>query len=665
MGRTSLKFVLTAGLALLLAPVAAAPKPTAEPAAASSVLSDADQERLVRAMKLVDKSDWQAARRAAGEAKNPLPAKLIDWYWMRVQGGGASFADIDGFMRASPDWPDQSTLQRRAEEALNDALPDHKVIAWFAERQPLTGYGRMRLAEALLRIGNRTDGVALLRKSWVENGFGEREARDVLRQHGDLLRGQDHVDRLDRMLWEGRRGGVPAMLKLVPKDMALLAEARVALQSFAPDVQGRIAKTPRALRDDPGLVYDRIRWRRAKGLNEETWELLLKPWETIGRRPDKWWLERRIQARNALELGYYTEAYRLAGAPGQPPSGAEYAEAEWLAGWIALRFLKDPKAAAGHFKKLYEAVRYPISKARGAYWSARTAEARGDKAGALNWHELAAQQPTTYYGQLSLEALGRRIDAALPSDPKPTPEDVRRFEGRELARLVRMLAAADLGEWLRPFVLRLDEIAATPGERALVGDLAVKAGRIDLAVRAAKQASYEGISLIEQGYPVFEGPTGDGPERALLLAVSRQESEFNDKAVSPAGARGVMQLMPATAKAVAKAINVAWRGESGLHEAPYNVRLGSAYLDDLLSGYRGSYVMAIAAYNAGPGRVSRWVKDFGDPRRRDGEELIDWIELIPIPETRNYVQRVLEGVKIYRARLGEASAPRAASADAD
>jgi soluble lytic murein transglycosylase len=468
------------------------------------------------------------------------------------------------------------------------------------------------------------------------------------------------VARLDRMLWEGRRSGVPAMLKLVPREQALLAEARVALQSFAPDVSGRIAKVPAALRDDPGLVYDRIRWRRAKGLNEETWELLLKPWERDGRRPDKWWLERRIQARNALERGHYSEAYRLAGAPGQPPSGADYAEAEWLAGWIALRFLKDPKAATKHFGRLYEAVRFPISKARGAYWSARAADARGDRTSALNWYELAARHPTAYYGQLALAALGRRTADALPGEPEPSAEEVRRFEARELVRVVRMLDAAGLGDWIRPFVLRLDEIVEGPGERTLVGRLARDAGRLELAVRAAKQASQDGVTLIETGYPVVETPQG-GPERALLLAVSRQESEFNARAVSPAGARGVMQLMPATAKAVAKAIDVAWRPD-GLHEPPYNMRLGSAYLEDLLGAYRGSYVMAIAAYNAGPGRVSRWVKDFGDPRERDGYELIDWIELIPIAETRNYVQRVLEGIEVYRAQLGRSAGPRAASA---
>lgn len=647
-------------VATLAVDAIAEPRGAPAPAGAASPLGRDDEARLKQAMQLVDRADWQAARRAAGEARNPLPAKLVDWHWMRVQGGGASFADIDGFMRANPLWPEQAILQRRAEEALNDAIPDHRVVTWFAERQPLTGYGRLRLAEALLRTGNRADGLALLRKTWIEDEFGVREMRDILRERGDLLSRDDHVARLDRMLWEGRRGGVPAMLKLVPREIALLAEARVALQSFAPDVQGRIAKVPAALRDDPGLVYDRIRWRRAKGLNEETWELLLKPWEKTGRRPDKWWLERRIQAREALERGYYTEAYRLAGAPGQPPSGADYAEAEWLAGWIALRFLKDPKAAAGHFGKLYEAVRFPISKARGAYWSARAAEERKDRTGALNWYELAARHPTTFYGQLALAALGRRPADALPAEPEPTPDQVRRFEARDLARVVRMLAAADLADWIRPFVLKLDEIADDPGERTLVGRLARDAGRLELSVRAAKQASQDGVTLVETGYPVIDTPAG-GPERALLLAVSRQESEFNARAVSPAGARGMMQLMPATAKSVAKSIDIAWRAD-GLHDPPYNMRLGSAYLEDLLGNYRGSYVMAIAAYNAGPGRVSRWVKDFGDPRQRDPDELIDWIELIPIAETRNYVQRVLEGVEVYRARLGRSAGPRAASA---
>lgn len=638
----------------------AAPQPSAKQAAAST-LSRADEQHLKRAMQLVEKTDWQAARRAAESAKSPLVAKLVDWHWLRAQGSGASFDEIDRFMRENPDWPDQGALQRRAEEALNDSIPDQRVIAWFAKREPLTGYGRIRLAEALLRSGNRQEGVALLRKTWIEHDFSASEARDLLRRHGELLRTEDHVERLDRMLWEGRRGGVPQMLKLAPKDVALLAEARVALQTFAPDVQKRIAKVPAKLRNDPGLVYDRIRWRRAKGLNEETWDLLLKPWEKDGRRPDKWWHERRIQARIALELGYYSEAYRLAGAPGPAPSGADYAEAEWLAGWIALRFLKQPKTAARHFEKLYNAVRFPISKARGAYWRARAAAAQGDRAGALKWYELAAQHPATYYGQLALAELGRTVAEALPPEPSPTAEDVRRFESRELTKVARMLAAADLSDWLRPFLLRLDSLAASPSERALVSRLAKDSGRLDLAVRAAKQAAQDGVLLARQGYPIIDLPAV-GPERALLLAVSRQESEFNLNAVSPAGARGMMQLMPATARAVAKSLNIAWRPKK-LHDVDYNVRLGAAYLEELLASYNGSYVMALAAYNAGPGRVSRWVKDFGDPRDRSPEELVDWIELIPIAETRNYIQRVLEGLEVYRALLSGRT--RAASVASD
>ncbi len=650
----SVSAVAVAVALLSHAPAQAASRaPDVEDTAPVPHLSDKDKSVYVKAFKAAEKRRWTNARRAGAGAVNPLPAKIIDWLYYREPQNRASFGEISGFIDANPHWPELRRLQQRAEEALSDRVPDEQLLAWYVGRQPLSPSGRVRLAEAMIRSGMPDVGEEWLRYSWINDNLPRSLSRHVYQRHKSRLSPADHIARVDRLLWDGRRQTANRLLFLLPRDQRLLARARMSLMARAGGVDDHIAKVPPHLKDHPGLAYERTRWRRRKGLDARARDILLGLADDVGPRPDRWWTERRIQVRELLADGETRTAYRLASEHGLAPGGAPYAEAEWLSGWIALRFIAQPERAYAHFSSLYYNVRYPVSLSRAAYWAGRAATALDQAEKAAQWYRAAAQNPTTYYGQLAIEVLDEvELADSLPVDPSPTAKQLTAFEGLELVQAVRVLSELGQGRLLRPFIVHLADSTGTPVERHLVGRLAGDLGHPHLSVRAAKRASRDGITLIDVAYPVIDLPKV-GPERALLLAISRQESEFNPRAVSPAGARGLMQLMPRTARSEAKSLRLPYKRAKLTRDPVYNVRLGAAHLGRLLRAYDGSYVMAVAAYNAGSSRVRRWIRDFGDPRRPE-IDTIDWVERIPITETRNYVQRVLESLQVYRHRLDDA-----------
>jgi soluble lytic murein transglycosylase len=352
-----------------------------------------------------------------------------------------------------------------------------------------------------------------------------------------------------------------------------------------------------------------------------------------------------------MERGDFNLAYRIVKDHGQT-SGVGLADAEFLAGFLALRFLDMPSEAFNHFHKLYRSVSSPISKARGAYWSGRAADALGQKEQAREWFQTASEFGTTFYGQLAAKHLGGRGHIDLPAEPRVSKAEATAFERRDVVRAARMLSEI-LGSndsRVTAFVRRISLDAKAPSEYTLAARLAREVGRRDLAVAAAKDAAQENIFLVEAGYPMIKTDVGN-PELALIHAIIRQESTFNTNVVSSAGARGLMQLMPGTAQLVATRLGIKKHQQGRLISDPdYNVRLGAAYLDEMIERFNGSYVLAIASYNAGPSRTRQWIETFGDPRT-GSVDVVDWIELIPISETRNYVQRVMEAMLVYRARI--------------
>jgi soluble lytic murein transglycosylase len=607
----------------------------------------ADRKFAREAVSAAKKDHFPDADRLARQSRNRVVAKLVKWMAYSSSRSGAGFGEITAFMAANPDWPLMSQLQKRAEEAITAATPGAEVLAWFGSHPPVTADGGMAYARALLAADQHDKAIKVARDTWADAGFGVLQERQFLTHFGDYLRPEDNIRKLDRLLWDKQEGAAQRLMLKVDGPHRALAQARLALQDGRAGADGLVAAVPASLRDDPGLIYDRVRWRRQKDMDEDAMDLLSHPARNQV-RPELWWAERAILARRALQKGMMSRAYQVASDHGLS-GGSQLADAEFLSGWIALRFLDDRDTALIHFDRLYTGSSYPVTRARGAYWAGRAAEAAQNNKAAREWFTLAARHATSYYGQLS----AARLDDhhwPLPADPQPTPEDIKRFDARELAQATRLLLDLGEREQLRAFFIRLNDVAQSPGERALVGQLAANSGRTDLALTVARRADREGVTLVEAGWPVPLVSADGSPEKALVLALIRQESGFMQDVVSSAGARGLMQLLPSTAQHIAKAIKVAFTPKK-LDDPNFNVRLGSIYLGDLLNNFDGSYILALASYNAGPSRAKRWIRDYGDPRDPQ-VDVIDWIEMIPFTETRNYVQRVMESVAVYRRRLG-------------
>ena len=639
---------------------------------AGGLLSAADRKAYGKAFHELDRKRYKRARQHARKATNALPAKVIRWHQLTSDRPRARFDELARFLDQNPDWPGRGALLRNAERAMPEDLPDAAVLAWFEARPAVSPGGARRHAEALQRAGETERATALVRKTWIEGDFGRRDERAFRKRFAKLLRRDDDLARLDRLLWKRNYRPAKRQARRLGKGHAALAEARMALARRGPGVDYAIKQVPKELARDPGLVYERARWRQRKNRYDGVIELLDPPMPDAP-HAKRWWPLRKWAARQAYMNGDLSVAYRIAAGHGLE-RGLGFAEGEWLAGWLALRSLDQPEIAYRHFEHLHRYVGSPISLARSAYWAgeaARALDARGAEgakgnrwwAKAEDWYLKAAQHGTTFYGQLAGRRLGREvaIETAAGTGAKtefetgagPAPDAAARaaFEGREIVRVVRLLGELGEIELQKRFLLRLKALAEDPEDFVLVADLAQRQGRPDIALRMAKQARKAGVILFDDLFPSRRLPDTKSPEPALVLAVIRQESAFYDGAISRAGARGLMQIMPATARRVARQIKVRYSRKKLLNDPEYNLRLGRAYLADLTEKYDGSYILALTAYNAGPARANRWMKTFGDPRT-PGVDPIDWIESIPFNETRNYVQRILESLVVYRKSLG-------------
>jgi soluble lytic murein transglycosylase len=614
----------------------------------------AEDKRLARAaFAAIEQEHWAQAKTIIARVKNPLARKMVDWLDLRQAGVGRPFADYVAFLAANPAWPNHWTVRSQAEHAMPDDLPDAAVLKFFEKHDPNTIGGVMRMAAALNAGGQTVRATALLRQGWVEMDFSDADEQQFLALYRQSLRPEDDIRRLDRLLWEEKRDQARRLLPRVDDGHRQLALARLSLMAEAP-TDAAVAAVPAALLKDPGLIFDRARWHRRMGQYDKAVALLDPPPAAVA-RPEILWPELEDAARRALLRGDISVAYRLAEAHGVA-TNANFADGEWLAGWIALRFLREKQAGYQHFTRLYGGVTAGLSKSRGAYWAGRAAEDMGDKAKALEWYGLAAGYMTTYYGQLAAHRLGTDAALRFPPMPQASKADAAEFNRRELVRVVRLLDEIDQANRARPFLSRLVEQATSPTEFRLIADLANELGR-EYAISVAKQARQKGVELFDYLFPLRAVPRGVGPEAELVLAVIRQESGFAPDAVSPAGAMGLMQLMPSTAAQLARQMKIKKFDKKRLTKDPgFNLTLGRAYLGQMVERFDGSYVLAVASYNAGAARVAGWVRLYGDPRDKS-TDVVDWIETIPFNETRNYVLRVMENLQVYRHRLGHTHEP--------
>ena len=622
------------------------------PAGLGQTLSATDMQAMRAALAAAQSGDWGRAYAEVAAASDSLPLKMLRWIDYARPGAPGRFPDIVEFIEKNPDWPGQKALRKHAEEALVGES-DNTAADWFEHYPPISAAGRVREAEIMLNSGDLAGGTGALRATWIGTDFGPLDEKNFLAHHSTVIRPEDHIKRVDRLLWEGQTEAAHRMLPLLAPAYRIVAEARLALAAQSSNATALIARMPPQLRSDPGLVFEQLRARRKKDMTDAAVQILLAhPGDLV--RPAAWWNERQAITRQLLANGKADLAYRIVEQHGQIEGNA-FAEAQFLSGYIALRYMKQPTLAFDHFSRILTRVTTPYAKARAGYWGGRAAVAQAKTELAAKWYAAGADHMATFYGQLAAHELGHDAPPRPVPEPVPDAAELAQFSDNEVVRAVRIFFELGGRDRSKQFLLHMANNAKTPTMFAMLADLAETSGRIDLAIAVAKRAIEAGTPLMIHGYPVTDLPNGGTAERSLLFAITRQESAFERDAVSRAGARGLMQLMPATANSIANKMQLPFSADRLTADGTYNVLLGRAYLETLIEDFGGSYALAIAAYNAGPSRVRQWLHDYGDPRG-GGIDMVDWIEMIPLNETRNYVQRVLENLQIYRGQIGRESA---------
>ncbi len=629
------------------------------------VLSASDHGIFEQAFEASERGDWTGAQGLAASGQDPTAKKIVLWRYLIDKNSSASFGQIASFLRDNPDWPAHDILLARAEAAIDPTTDPHTIIAWFGSRDPQTGIGKVRLGEALVAAGSTERGREMIRKGWIEGSFDPQQEFGIIQRDGSYLSSDDDIQRLDSLLWRNDISSARREISRVPSAAQRVGQTRIALHVSPSAGLGEAASLPSSDRDDPGVLFDTARALRLTGSVDKVPDVLAQaPMHEIGPlAPSRVWAEINVDARQQLSESNYRTAYSLAANAGMPASAPEYADAQFLAGWIALRYMHEPAIALTHFQNLSRAVSRPISKARGRYWEGRAHEAAGNAAAAYASYRLAAEHSETFYGQLAQAKLS--ASAMLELHPTIVEAATAAYEKDELTRAVRVLADLGLESMLRVFS-RHDAETHTPGfAKALCEDL-TKMGFKEIALRVAKNESYTNVMLIPYLYPTIAVPSYSGPntapEQAYTLGIIRQETEFDPASVSGPGARGLMQLMPESARTDASMAGLEYRPNDLLSDTDYNMRLGQVELSADISNWAGSYILAAAAYNAGPGNAHKWVEQYGDPRNSSVDP-IDWIEHIPFEETRNYVMRVIENMEVYRDRLSGRSEPLRIMAD--
>ncbi len=619
----------------------------------SKYFSEKDFNYAKQAIKLMEKRNWFEAIKVAKKAKDKSIYNFVQWNHLITTGNTASFFDYKNFIERNKDYPRMGRVKYLSEHKLSTKIMSpKKIIKYFENEKPLSGYGGIILGESYIAVGETAKGITLIKNGWINADLTKAELKSFRKKYKKYLNNDDHIKRADYLAWENKYWDLKRMLRYLPQDQQLLYTARQLLMSKSYGVDNAINKVPGYLKNDAGLNYDRLKWRRKRGRVDSSLEILTKIKNTQDYmvRPDKWWKERSIIARSLIYKKKFTTAYRLTSRHGLK-EGSEFAEAEWMSGWISLSFLNDPVLAVDHFSNFYNNVGYPISLSRGAYWLGRSYEKLGNIDESKKWYKESAKYLTTYYGQLSHLKISPNepiILNDLMDVDKTFTED---FYKKELVKVVYLLDELNKDKYTKHILRYLANENIDQGSEVLAAKLATDIGRFDFAIQVSKIASYQKRFHNKYNYPIISTPKMINkrkiPEAAFILSIIRQESEFDTSANSSAGAKGLMQLMTYTAKTVAKQAKMTYSKSRLTKDPEYNINLGSYYIAGLILEYDGAYPFAIAAYNAGPKRVKYWKKINKNPQK--GQiDYVDWIELIKFKETRNYVQRVLENYNVYR-----------------
>jgi soluble lytic murein transglycosylase len=629
--------------------------------ATNGVTSAADVAALKEAVAAARRGRTTQAADLQKTISDPVARKLVEWVILRSD--DTESIDVSrymAFITENPSWPSLTLLRRRAETTLwADRLEPAFVRAFFAKEHPATTKGKFALARALLLQGDRAGAQSLVRDAWRNDSFSselENPALDVFR---DLITPADHKARMDMRLYAEDVDGALRAADRAGGNAALIAKARIAVIRKDGNAKALLDAVPQEVHRDIGYVFSRVQFlRRADQVNEAAqWILSLPSNQGQALDPDQWWIERRLVARKLLDIGDAKTAYRVAREAAIPNRDNYRAEHQFTAGWIALRYLNDPATALAHFGRVAQGNSNPITLARAGYWQGRAAEALGRREDARAYYEAAARYSTAYYGQLARARLGHK-DLVLRPPPEP-PADRRDTIARlEIVRAIELLYAIDERDLLAGALADLGERSIDTVALAALGEVAARHKDPRATLLLGKAALARGLPLEHYAFPTTGipnyQPIGPAIEPAVVYAIARQESTFNPKNVSSARAMGLMQVTPDAGRYVAKKFGASFDEKRLLNDQSYNVQLGAAELGDLYVGYRGSHILTFAGYNAGKGRVKEWIERYGDPRDPKVDP-VDWVERIPFSETRNYVQRVLENLQVYRVRFGGGS----------
>ena len=612
----------------------------------------ADEVQAMRtALQVAAGKDWDGALAVAPEG---VGRDIIDW--QRLRDGQGRLGDYEAFLQRRPNWPGLPYLREAGEVAVARSTDAARVIAYFDGQSPRTGKGAVALVSALIIAGRASDAEEEAMRAWTYLSFAPEEEQSLLALAPKAL-ALTHEVRLDRLLWDGSGPEADRMIPRVTEGWQKLARARIALRGNKSGVTQLVAAVPAALAADPGLAFERFQWRMKRDLYDDATALILERSDSAASlgRPDLWADRRATLARYLMRNGKGREAYRVASRHWLT-GGTDYADLEFLSGFIALRKRDDAATALQHFRHLEAGVSTPISLARAQYWQGRAQEALGDNPAATEAYQKAARHQTAFYGLVAAERLGLSLDASLLSDARPADWRGSAFAKSTVLDAARLLLrAGDLTLSKRFFLHLAGDLDAT--ELDQLADLALSANQPHIAVLIGKAAAERGIILPRAYFPVPDMVPDDlAVSRALALAITRRESEFDPAARSSADARGLMQVLPGTAKLIAAKLGLPFQPDKLIGNPDYNVRMGAGYLRQMVDEFGPSIALVASGYNAGPGRPRRWITEFGDPRR-DDTDIVDWVETIPFAETRTYVMRVVEGVVIYRAKLKGAVGP--------
>ncbi len=642
-------------------PAAALPTaPSVKPADTreSKWLTPADFAQLRRALDAADENRWGDVRQALAKIGDAGAATLVRWRMATDGNSGVGFTELSRAAEEFRGWPDRDKIVSQAEllSPVSSLSVDDR-IAWLTRSGPSTGEGVLALADAYKAKGQPDAALRIITNAWRTSVMSQDAARTMQLVYGSQFTSEDYAGRIDMLMWRGLGGEAQKLFGYLAPGRKAEAEARLALMQNKKTVDPLLAAVPEEYASSPGLLYERARWRERRGQDLGALDLFLqiRGSESPDYARADIWAEKQSVIRRLIRERNYQTAYDLAANHGLT-AGEAFRDAEWTAGWLALEKLNNPLQAEAHFRVFGNGVDTPISIARAQYWLGEALRLQNRPTEAQAAYEAAAKYPFVFYGQLAAEKLAdiRPELRMIAFDPIPAPSEADRlaFAQRPIVRAALVLAETGRMASFERFAYAIDDQLMTPAEHQMLSDLCRSYLEMRAAVRGAKAGLGRGLVAPDAVFPILslpKSPRTGSAEDAMVMALARQESELNPRAISSADARGLMQLVPRYAQAEARMVGLPFRTSWLTDDPTYNLRLGRGFLDDLVDDFGGSYVLAAAAYNAGPTRARQWIRDFGDPR--GAVDPVDWIESIPFAETRNYVQRVLENTQVYRHRL--------------